>query len=262
MASLTNKHRRALSLARSRHGRHKSGLILCEGQRCCTEALSRRPAWLALPVCSSTFARSAAFAELDAACRAQGVPPVVVPDREFAALAVTQHPQGVLLLMERPGAGGAVPAPTSPFIVVLDRLGEPGNLGTILRTAWAVGLHDVWLTRGTADPFAPKAIRAGMGAQFALDLTTVADLVEARDGLRASGYETLWLSVPRGGVSCFDPAFELDRCGLVIGNEASGVQACPEARPVSIPMPGAAESLNVAQAATVLLFEAVRRGVL
>ena len=236
-------------------------MILCEGQRCCAEALDRRPEWLEIAVCGSAFATGPGFAAVEAACRARGVAPVVVADREFAGLAGTQHPQGVLVLMRRPDPAAHIGAPTSPFIVVLDRVGEPGNLGTILRTAWAVGLRDVWLTRGTADPFAPKAIRAGMGAQFALELTTVADLAEAGDGLRTSGYGTLWLSVPRGGVSCFDPAFELGRCGLVIGSEAAGVEACPEGRPVSIPMPGDAESLNVAQAATVLLFEAVRRGV-
>lgn len=261
MPGLSNRQLRALTMAQSRHGRRKSGLILCEGQRCCAEALGRRPAWLEMAVCSSAFATGPDFAAVDAACRAQGAAPIIVPGHEFAALAVTQHPQGVLLLMRRPGPGSGATGPTSPFVVVLDRVGEPGNLGTILRTAWAVGLHDVWLTRGTADPFAPKAIRAGMGAQFALELTIVADLAEAWDGLRTSGYPTLWLSVPRGGVSCFETAFELDRCGLVIGSEATGVEARPEGRPVSIPMPGDAESLNVAQAATVLLFEAVRRGV-
>lgn len=261
MPGLSKRQHRALNLARSRHGRRKSGLILCEGQRCCAEALERRPEWLELAVCSDTFAAGPAFAAVDAACRARGVTPVVVAGREFAGLAVTQHPQGVLVLLSRPDPVADRSAPTSPFVVVLDRVGEPGNVGTILRTAWAVGLRDVWLTRGTADPLAPKAVRAGMGTQFALELTTVADLAEARDGLRSSGYATLWLSVPRGGVSCFDPAFELSRSGLVIGSEATGVDVCPDGRPVSIPMPGDAESLNVAQAATVLLFEAVRRGV-
>jgi TrmH family RNA methyltransferase len=188
---------------------------------------------------------------------------VLADDREFAALAATTNPQGILCILNRPPAD--VPLPQvlrPPFVLVLDRVGEPGNLGTILRTAWAVGLQQVWFTNGTTDPFGPKAIRAGMGAQFALDLREYPGLPEIRTALQRLGLERLWLAVPRGGVSCFAGEFDFRGSGLVIGNEATGVTACAGAETVTIPMPGMSESLNAAQAATVLLFEAVRRGFL
>jgi TrmH family RNA methyltransferase len=147
-------------------------------------------------------------------------------------------------------------------VLVLDRVTEPGNVGTILRTAWAVGLSDVWVTTGTSDPLGPKAIRAGMGAQFSLDVHSVGDLAATRDSLRELGVGCLWAAEPEGGVSCFAAEFELAGNGIVIGNEASGVTPGVISRGVTIPMPGGAESLNAAQAATVLLCEAVRRGLL
>jgi len=78
----------------------------------------------------------------------------------------------------------------------------------------------------------------------------------------AVGLRRLWYAVPRGGVDCFSDSFELEHSGLVIGNEAQGIEDSDieEKARVSIPMPGDAESLNVAQAATVLLFEGLRRG--
>jgi TrmH family RNA methyltransferase len=253
---LTRTQERTIRALANRQGRRKSEVFAAEGLRCCAEALRRRPGWLAYAVVSEDFADEALLAAL----AATGKPVARVAARAFAELALTESPQGVLCVLRRPDT--AATAPVDPFVLVLDRVADPGNVGTILRTAWAVGLRRVAITKGTADPYAPKTVRAGMGAQFAVDVETHADLAAARAHHAAAGYTTLWLTAPLGEADCFDATFDLRRSLLVLGNEAAGVDPTPDARTVRIPMPGTAESLNVAQAATILLFDAVRRGTL
>ena len=262
---MTARQRKLLTQLQSRHGRRKSDLLICEGARCCREALARQPQWLEFAVCNRSLANSDVWPRMLAPLQARTAADVqVVPDEEFARLAVTENPQGVLLVLRRPaGADVREPVPALPppgLLLILDRVQEPGNLGTILRTAWAVGLGQVWYTDGTTDPFGPKAVRAGMGAQFAIGLRALPDLPACAARLAAAGVDRLWRAVPSGGISCFSPEFELRRSAVTIGNEASGIRDGDTGRPVTIPMPGKAESLNAAQAATILLFEAVRRG--
>lgn len=206
--------------------------------------------------------RSAATESLRIACIKGGHAVEEVDHDEMRQLAVTENPQGVVVLFRPP-----VDAPTTlcrgmPFRLILDGLADPGNLGTILRTVWAVGLPEVWLVRGTTDPFAPKAVRAGMGAQFAIRTEWLDSLSEAAEQLNVANSGALWLAVPRGGVSAFSDGFQPEGGALVIGGEAHGVSDTTCGNPVHLPMPGDAESLNAAQAATVFLFELLRRGVL
>ncbi len=258
---LTNRQCKLLKSLHTRHGRRKADEFLCEGLRCCREALDRRAEWLEFALCSSTFSKTEDFEAVLTLCQQTSAELDVVPDREFAELAATETPQGILCVMRKPPL-------TDPgefgdgLLLVLDRIREPGNMGTILRTAWAVGLRTVWVTGGATDPFGPKTIRAGMGAQFALHLYRCSGLSEVRHCRDRGELAHVWCAVPRGGTSCFGDEFEPRGSALVIGNEATGIGDAHLGTPVSIPMPGAAESLNAAQAATVLLFEAVRRGVL
>ena len=133
-------------------------------------------------------------------------------------------------------------------------------MGTILRTAWAIGLTQVWLVKGGADPFAPKVVRAGMGAQFALSLPYIDSLADAANCFKSLGGKQFWVTLPQADISLFDEQkFSFEKSALVIGNEANGVSDPSLGESVTIPMPGHAESLNAAQAATVFLCEAVRR---
>jgi len=245
-----------LSRLRTRHGRRKVGFFLVEGLRCCREALDRLGLGLEFAVASRSFAATPEATPF----LALGNRLEIVDDVPFAAYAVTENPQGILCVCERPEP--PAPAASDPFALILDRLQEPGNLGTILRTACAIGLTAVWLTEGTTDPYAPKAIRAGMGAQFSLHLHPLPRLADARPLLAEIGYSPLWLAVPHAGTDCYSEEFHLPGSGLVIGNEANGIEDLGAGQPVRIPMPGDAESLNAAQAATILLFEAVRRRIL
>ncbi len=139
------------------------------------------------------------------------------------------------------------------FVLVADRIGDPGNLGTILRSSEAAGIDAVVLTAGSVDPYNPKVVRASAGALFRIPVLD-ADL----SSVSAAGLRTIGTSSHRG-VAHTD-ADLTGRIALVVGNEARGLP--DDARVdewVTIRHHGRAESLNVAMAATVLCFEASRQ---
>ncbi|SCK25056.1 RNA methyltransferase [Vogesella sp. LIG4] len=163
-------------------------------------------------------------------------------------------PAEVLAICPRPAAASAAPG---GGCVMLDDIQDPGNLGTILRCAAAANVREVFLSRGCVDVYSPKVLRAGMGAHFALNIHEAQDLparLAAWPGRKLvthlEGSVSLYGQDLRGPVA------------FVFGNEGAGVSEAVLAQAdvrVRIPMPGHAESLNVAMAATVCLFERVRQ---
>ena len=155
-----------------------------------------------------------------------------------------------------------VQAPAEGDCIVLERVQDPGNAGTVLRSAAACGIRQVVLSDDCVDVWSPKVLRAGMGAHFLLDLHVRTDLMPWR-----SAYRGRVLATALGGCINYS-LYELDLqapCAWVFGNEGSGVspalQQAADAT-VKIPMSGATESLNVAMAATVCLFEQQRQRLL
>lgn len=255
-----SRWQKIITQLRSRHMRKKSPYFLAEGMRCCIEAVRLKPDWLSAAICVDSLRERETAQPFFAALAAVGIEPLFVSEREFSALAITENPQGLLCLLKRP-APPELSLPR-PFCLILDQLREPGNVGTILRSAWAVGLKSVWLTGGSADVYAPKVIRAGMGAQFALQISCLPDLAQAVAEFKHLGGDKVWCAMPNASKSLFEEDFCLDQAALVIGNEAEGVSRPELGEAVGIPMPGPAESLNAAQAATIFLFDAIRRGIL
>ncbi|MCH2206150.1 MAG: RNA methyltransferase [Lentisphaerales bacterium] len=244
---LPNSLEKEIKKYKTRQGRKKASFYVVEGERCCDEA-----------ILAGVEIKFAVLTEKGLA-RLRGLPdcPLYsVSDKEFESLSQTENGQGVMFIVEKTPI--LKPLYSDPYILVLDGLQEPGNVGTILRTALAVGLKEVVLTKGTADPYNPKVVRSGMGAHFKLRICHVESLKEIKESLTGS----LWLTTPRDGVSCYDESFELSDGALVFGEEGNGIADFSLGEKVTIPMPGNAESLNVAQAATVFLFEGVRRGLL
>ncbi len=186
--------------------------------------------------------------------------------RGFNALAVTENvlrhvsdtvtPQGVVAVM--PAAESKRPADLGHLALVLDGVRDPGNVGTILRSAEASGVTTVVLTPDCVDAYNPKVLRGAMGAHFHLNLMIELGWPEIGELL---GQRPIWVAAAAEGMR----HFEVDWTGsqsLVVGGEASG--ASEEARRrasgfVHIPMVGRAESLNAAVAASVILFEALRQ---
>lgn len=171
----------------------------------------------------------------------------------FQSLSDTETSQGILAVFDLVQL--SLP-PQPDFLLILDNLRDPGNLGTILRTAEAAGVQAVLLSPGTADAFAPKVVRAGMGAHFRLPIHTLSwqEIVERVGSLPI--YRTEMLAS--------QTLYQADLCqplALMISSEADGTSPEGKAltsRSLSIPMSGSMESLNAAVASAVLLFE-VRR---
>ena len=178
---------------------------------------------------------------------------IPVSEQVMAAMSDTESPQGLLMVAPFP----QLDLPTEPsFLVAVDQLADPGNLGTLLRTSLAAGVEGLVLTPGTVDPFNPKVVRGAMGAQLHLPLKWAepSELKTALAGL------PLWLAETNQG-----PAYtQVDwqpPCALLIGSEAHGARAklAELADQVThIPMEGPSDSLNAAVAAAVILFE-IRR---
>lgn len=185
----------------------------------------------------------------------KGVDVVVMGDALFRQLAPVVTPTGILAVVETPRPQ---PVPLEmDTCVMLEDLQDPGNLGSILRTSAAAGVRHVLLSRGSVHAWSPRVLRAAMGAHFALAIYEGVDLqgvARAYPGKRVATQQRSPRSV-----------FDADLTGsiaLLLGNEGAGLSAgllSAADTVVSIPMPGAAESLNVAAAAAVCLFERVRQ---
>jgi TrmH family RNA methyltransferase len=185
------------------------------------------------------------------ASRAESV--AVVPDVLIAGLSTLESPPPIGFVVEWNGAGTVAPGVPS---LVLDRLQDAGNVGTILRTASAFDVGQVIALKGTAALWSPKVLRAAMGAHFNLRLVEGA-AIESLDALAIP----LVATSSHGAARIFDVALP-HPCAWLLGHEGQGVAAPLLSRcalTVTIPQPGGEESLNVASAAAVCLYEAMRQ---
>lgn len=252
---ITSTHNSKVQLVRALLGRvkerQKQDAFVAEGVRLVEEALAS--GWtfrFALHVPDLTGRARALLGDLAAA----GVELVPVTAEVMKSISETEAPQGILAVLEHPGL--PIPQPLS-FVVILDSIRDPGNLGSLLRTAAAAGVQAVFLSPGTTDAFAPKVVRSGMGAHFRLPIR-VLDWKGIR--LHLKGLQ-VFLADMAGTVPSWQADFRLP-LALIVGGEAEGASA--EARKLAqqqvyIPMPGKAESLNAAAAGAILMFEVVRR---
>lgn len=187
--------------------------------------------------------------------RAGAVPVLKFSSALFAQIAPVAHPVGILAVARIPASQEA--ATLGPCVVVLDGLQDPGNVGTIIRTAAAAGASDVVLAGGCADAWSPKTLRAGMGGHFVVSVRTAIDPVAALQGFQGSVVAT----EARGGAT--PQSVDLTgRVAFLFGSEGAGLTRFASHRQtvaVTIPMAAGIESLNVAAAAAVLLFERVRQ---
>lgn len=171
-------------------------------------------------------------------------------------LSDTESPQGILAVLNN----SQLPIPVSPnFILIPDQIRDPGNLGTLLRTAAATGVQAVFLPPETTDVFAPKIIRAGMGAHFRLSIHSL-----TWEEIKTETKDMQIHLADMDGTSCWETDLRKP-LALIIGGEAEG--ASDEAQrlasqKISIPMAGNVESLNAGVAGSVLMFEVMRQRVI
>lgn len=254
---LSRREERLLRALRQRRHREAEGLFVAEGVRA-VEDLAASPLEVPFAAAVSSLGDTPRGAVLLDALAARGIPLREVGDRALAELADTDTPQGIVAVGRAPRAGledlrmDAAPA----VVLVLDAVQDPGNLGTLARTAEALGAAGVVALPGTVDAWNPKAVRAAMGSTFRLPVV-------------AAGWEALGPWARERGVEVLAavvgaPPLEgprPNRAALVLGNEGAGVSDDTRRwadRPVGIPLRGRAESLNVAAAGAILLHDLLR----
>ncbi len=249
---LTKKNESLIRALYTRHGRKKYRLALCEGKRAVADLLQFCPKLIKFIVIAEE--RRDALPALP-----NNIESFAVSEHKFNSLAATVSSQGILAVTACPPLIAQHAPIKDPFVLVLDRLTDPGNFGSILRTARAIGLTELWYTAGSVSPFNDKVIRAAMASQFVLGLRRFDNLDQLSNVLRQLGYQRIYRTDPHQGENCFTTAELFTQSAIIIGNEADGAAPLTDAEDITIPMPGSAESLNAAQAATVILFDHIRR---
>lgn len=245
---------RVLTLARDlrrRKARERQGLFVAEGVRTVEELLTSSLRIRAVLTCD-LLDRTPRGAALAALLHARDLDVLRVSEREFLSASETDRPQGVLAIAEQPALTlDAIPV-TAARLLVLDGIQDPGNAGTLLRTAAALGAAATVVLPGTVDPWNAKVVRSAVGMQFTHP--TIECTEEALQAFLRAGAVALWGADAAGEpVGTRPPP---PRLALVLGNEGAGLKpslrnACDAL--VGIPMIRGAESLNVAVAAGILL---------
>lgn len=253
---ITSKTNRKVKYVRSlyrRPVRHREGRFVVEGVRLIEEMLKagHEPVFFFFTEAGVASPRAQSLVE---AASSLGTEVESVSEEVMLHMADTETPQGVLAVAAFP----EIEPKESGLALVLDGVRDPGNLGTILRTAEAAGVGQVMTQRGTVDVFSPKVVRGGMGAHFRLPIQAgrrweeVDTLLEGRHVLLADA----------GGGTPYDQVDWTAPTVLIMGGEARGAGRKARAlgaERVTIPMQQGVESLNVAVATGILLFEAVRQ---
>jgi TrmH family RNA methyltransferase len=244
------------SLAERKH-REAEGLFVAEGVRA-VEDLAASALPVRFAVAASSLGDTPRGAALRQALDDARVPVREVDDRALRDLAGTEHPQGILAVAEIPRHGlDALRVDADPAVVlVLDAVQDPGNLGTLVRTAEALGAAGVVALPGTVDAWNAKSVRAAMGSSFRLPVVE-AGWDQAAPWLRERGIAVIASQVGADPLPSPPPA----RAALVLGNEGAGVGQGTLAHAdlrAGIALRGRAESLNVAAAGAILLYELLR----
>lgn len=245
--------RRLSRLAGERKFRRTQGEMVCEGEKMLREALTS-----GVPVREVVVGETRQFdPELLARAEAQGARLTEVPESLLARLSNVETPQGLVFVCDQP-VFTLERLSQARRLLVLDGLQDPGNLGTILRTADAFALDGIVLCEGCVDPVSPKVVRATMGAIFRIPIV-MAKLEETAQWLAQRDIPLYATALREDSVPL--TAVSLQRAAVIIGNEGRGVSerglALSE-KQLIIPMAGRAESLNASIAASIVMYEMSR----
>ncbi|MCX7715506.1 MAG: RNA methyltransferase [Clostridia bacterium] len=232
--------------------RAKSGEFTVEGRKSVTDAIGSKSELVMLAV-SDKFLKTEEF------LYPENIPIYKMPESIFSGLCDTETPQGILAVIKMK-TGEAFVADLNKFYIYCECVKDPGNMGTIIRTADAVGAGGVLLSCGCVDIYNPKTVRATMGSFFNIDIYENMN-IDALISLKGQGFH-----IVSGALT--DSAVEYTDCDLtlptiiVVGNESNGVSKelldITDTK-VKIPIVGKAESLNVSVAAAILMYEALRQ---
>lgn len=243
--STSNKLIKTVSSLKLKKAREKEGLFFAEGERNVNDGAKKRAPEMVF-VCEN-YKGSREFP-----CEVYEV-----TEQVFKKISDTEAPQGILGVFAK--SAGSTADIKGENILILNNLRDPGNIGTLLRTAKAAGFETVIADKGCADIYSPKAVRAAMSGIFGLNIILTDELQKCLAELKGKGY-TIY-SADMNGENMFDAVLSFP-LGIILGNEANGVdvEAVKNADFVlSVPMSGEMESLNAAVAGSVMMYEAARQ---
>lgn len=251
------KVKRLAGLQKKKRLREEEGIFLAEGLRMFREVPKDR---LCEVYVSEAFYKKEKTA-LENVLEGTGIRPEFLSDHVYEHVSDTKTPQGVLCVIKRrEGRLDEMLGDRCPFLLVLDNLQDPGNVGTILRTAEGAGVTGVILGRDSADIYNPKTIRSTMGSVYRVPFCYAEDIPGVLDRINGAGIATFAAHL-EGKLDYDEPDYRRP-CAFLIGNEGNGLRdetAEKAEEYIRIPMLGQVESLNAAIAASVLMFEAARQ---
>lgn len=238
-------------IATTSRQRSKSGKTLLDGSHLLTAYLAsgKQPLHLLINAAAQHDAEIVGLL-----AKLPGIPLTQLDDALFGKLTELKTPSGILALIALPQPN--ITPQASQFCLLLEDIQDPGNLGSMLRSAAAAGCDAVFLSRGCADAWSPKVLRAGMGGHFVLSIQEQADLLEVATSFPGK----IYAASLSARLSLYESPLN-GKIGFAIGNEGAGLSQAMLDRTQAfiIPMPGRVESLNAAAAAAICLFEAVRQ---
>ena len=248
-SAANEKVKRLRRLQKDASARNEEGILLAEGEKLAHEVPKED---ILECYVSASYAEKMREIPEDA---------IVLADGIFEKISDTRTPQGILIVAKRPAfREEEILAGSAPLLLIAEHLQDPGNAGTILRTAEAAGADAVYLTSDSVDIYAPKTVRATMGSVFRVPCFYCDTATALLERLRASGIRT-YAAYLDGSVSYEEPDYR-EGTAFLIGNESRGLTAetaSAAAERVRIPMNGRVNSLNAAMAAGILLYEAARQ---
>jgi TrmH family RNA methyltransferase len=256
-SGLSRSQHKTLRSLKEKKGRQEQGRFLIEGVHLCAEALQFGQKPVLLLYTQSGFENRKVKATVVKA-QHMGVPNLRVGQSTLNSLSDAVTPQGIMAVMEKPPPA-AVPGPGNIF-VLLDQVRDPGNVGTIIRTADAAGVDGVYISTEAADLYNPKVLRATQGSVFHIPIWPEVESASCLKALRNEGVR-VFIAEPRAGRLHTEVRYP-GRFVLVVGNEIQGVRREIRDRAdglIRVPIRGEAESLNVAIACGVILYESLRQ---
>lgn len=235
--------------------RRECGLFVAEGARLCGDAVRSH---IVVETALLTARARRQYADVAAVVESVAGQVAEIPESLSDHLGDTDTPQGIFCICRVPSLFHTLDV--SGRYAALERIQDPGNLGTMIRTAEAFGLHGMLLSNGCCDPYSPKVLRSSMGGVFRLPLIAVGSLADRLPQLHTEGFRSYACVVDSDAATVQQTSFPAGSV-CVIGNEGQGllketVAVCSER--VTIPMAGRAESLNASMAAGIVFWEMVR----
>jgi len=256
ISSSSNSNVKYVKSLQMKKSRDEYGKFLIEGEKLFVEALDYKVP-ISMVLISQSYTESSKHQEYAAVLSERNIPLCYADDKVFKGVCETDTPQGIIAVAAKLEYDiDSIISKDKLSLILLHELRDPGNVGTIIRTADACGLNAVVISKGSADLYNGKTIRATMGSLFHIPVIQGIDTAEIIVKLKQNGVVTIGAD-PHSSISCIELPYH-SKSAIIIGNESHGISSGIKDMldiNATIPMPGRAESLNAGIAASILMYE-------